>query len=142
MFDIGWGELVLIGIVALIAIGPKELPGVLRSLGQWMSKLRHMASEFQGQFQEAMREAEMQDIKKHVDQIGDAARGFTNFDPLKNLDPLKDDLTLKPEPKATTPAPASAEPPAVPPNEPVASGLPEPDIGITEPPKPSGEGRP
>ena len=58
MFEIGWGELLIIGIVALIAIGPKELPGVLRTLGQWMSKLRRMASEFQGQFQEAMREAE------------------------------------------------------------------------------------
>ena len=46
MFEIGWSELLLIGIVALIAIGPKELPTVLRTLGQWMSKLRRMASEF------------------------------------------------------------------------------------------------
>jgi len=59
MFDIGWGEFLVIGIVALIVIGPKELPGVLRSLGQGISKIRRMASEFQGQFQEAMREAEM-----------------------------------------------------------------------------------
>ena len=42
MFDIGWGELVLIGVVALIVIGPKELPGTLRTLGQWMGKLRRM----------------------------------------------------------------------------------------------------
>ena len=62
MFEIGWSELLLIGIVALIAIGPKELPTVLRTLGQWMSKLRRMASEFQNQFQEAMREAEMADL--------------------------------------------------------------------------------
>jgi len=61
MFDIGWGELLLIGVVALIVIGPKELPGALRTLGQWMGKLRRMASEFQGQFQEAMREAELAD---------------------------------------------------------------------------------
>jgi sec-independent protein translocase protein TatB len=53
MFDIGWGELVVIGIVALIAIGPKELPTVLRTLGQFMGKVRRMASEFQGQFQES-----------------------------------------------------------------------------------------
>ena len=59
MFDIGWGELVLIGIVALIAIGPKELPTVLRTVGQYMGKIKRMAAEFQGQFQEAMREAEM-----------------------------------------------------------------------------------
>ena len=48
MFDIGWSELVVIAVVALIAIGPKELPGVLRMVGQWMGKARKMASEFQG----------------------------------------------------------------------------------------------
>ena len=69
MFDIGWGELVVIGIVALIAIGPKELPTVLRTLGQCMGKIRRMASEFQGQFQEAMREAEMADLKKQADDL-------------------------------------------------------------------------
>ena len=69
MFDIGWGELVVIGIVALIAIGPKELPTVLRSLGQWMGKIRRMAAEFQGQFQEALREAEMVDLKKQADDL-------------------------------------------------------------------------
>src|ERR1700757_719827 len=52
MFDIGWSEFVVIAVVALIAIGPKELPGVLRMVGQWMGKARRMASEFQGQFQE------------------------------------------------------------------------------------------
>ena len=44
MFDIGWSELVVIAVVALIAIGPKELPGVLRMVGQWMGKARKMAS--------------------------------------------------------------------------------------------------
>ena len=74
MFDIGWSELVVIGVVALIAIGPKELPGVLRTVGQWMGKIRRMASEFQGQFQEAMREAEMADLKKQVDEMTNAAK--------------------------------------------------------------------
>jgi sec-independent protein translocase protein TatB len=84
MFDIGWGELVVIGIVALIAIGPKELPTVLRTVGQWMGKIRRMASEFQGQFQEAMREAEFADLKKQVDSIGDMTRDLpTSFDPLE-----------------------------------------------------------
>ena len=82
MFDIGWSELVVIGVVALIAIGPKELPGVLRTVGQCMGKIRRMASEFQGQFQEAMREAEMADLKKQFDEMTDAAKGFTDFDPL------------------------------------------------------------
>ncbi|HWW46751.1 MAG TPA: Sec-independent protein translocase protein TatB [Xanthobacteraceae bacterium] len=77
MFDIGWSELVVIAVVALIAIGPKELPGVLRMVGQWMGKMRRMASEFQGQFNEAMREAEMADLKKSFDDIRDTAKGFT-----------------------------------------------------------------
>jgi sec-independent protein translocase protein TatB len=77
MFDIGWSELVVIAVVALIAIGPKELPGVLRMVGQWMGKARKMAAEFQGQFQEAMREAEMADLKKSFDEVKEAASGFT-----------------------------------------------------------------
>ena len=50
MFDISWGKLVIIGVVALLVIGPKELPAVLRQLGPWMTKIRRMAAEFQGQF--------------------------------------------------------------------------------------------
>jgi sec-independent protein translocase protein TatB len=76
MFDIGWSELVVIAVVALIAIGPKELPGVLRMVGQWMGKARKMAAEFQGQFQEAMREAEMADLKKSFDEVKEAATGI------------------------------------------------------------------
>jgi sec-independent protein translocase protein TatB len=77
MFDIGWSELVVIAAVALIAIGPKELPGVLRMVGQWMGKARKMAGEFQGQFQEAMREAEMADLKKSFDEVKDIATGVS-----------------------------------------------------------------
>jgi sec-independent protein translocase protein TatB len=77
MFDIGWSELVVIAVVALIAIGPKELPGVLRMIGQWMGKARKMAAEFQGQFQEAMREAEMADLKKSFDEVKDVATGLS-----------------------------------------------------------------
>jgi sec-independent protein translocase protein TatB len=73
MFDIGWSELVVIGVVALIAIGPKELPGTLRMVGQWIGKARRMAGEFQGQFQEAMREAEVADLKKQFDDVSQAA---------------------------------------------------------------------
>ena len=78
MFDIGWSEIVVIAVVALIAIGPKELPGVLRMVGQWMGKARKMAAEFQGQFQEAMREAEMADLKKSFDEVREAASGLTS----------------------------------------------------------------
>jgi sec-independent protein translocase protein TatB len=85
MFDIGWGELLIIGIVALIAIGPKELPAALRALGQWMTKIRRMASEFQNQFQEAMREAELSDLKKEVDDMAAQASKMTHFDPLDDV---------------------------------------------------------
>src|ERR1700756_3438271 len=85
MFDIGWSEFVLIAVVALIAIGPKELPGVLRTVGQWMGKARRMAAEFQGQFQEAMREAEMADLKKSFDEVREAASGFTGGNLISSL---------------------------------------------------------
>jgi sec-independent protein translocase protein TatB len=79
MFDVGWSELVVIAVVALVVIGPKELPGVLRSIGFWMGKVRRMASEFQGQFQEAMREAEMADLKKDVADLNAAATDLTDY---------------------------------------------------------------
>ena len=82
MFDIGWGELVLVGIVALIVIGPKELPTVLRTLGQYMAKIKRMAGEFQGQFQEAMREAEVDDLKKQAEDLHSSVTDFANIDPL------------------------------------------------------------
>src|SRR6202171_4465484 len=86
MFDIGWSELVVIAVVALIAIGPKELPGVLRMVGQWMSKARKMAAEFQGQFQEAMREAEMADLKKTFDEVKEAATGLGSDNIMTSLE--------------------------------------------------------
>jgi sec-independent protein translocase protein TatB len=85
MFDIGWSEYALIAVVALIAIGPKELPGVLRMVGQWVAKARKMASEFQGQFREAMREAEMADLKKSFDEVKEAATGFASGDIMTSL---------------------------------------------------------
>jgi sec-independent protein translocase protein TatB len=85
MFDIGWGELLLIGIVALIAIGPKELPGALRAAGQWIAKIRRMASEFQNQFHEAMREAELADLKKEVDEMATTAQSYANYDPMADI---------------------------------------------------------
>ena len=109
MFDIGWSELVIIGVVALIAIGPKELPGVLRMVGQWMGKARKMAAEFQGQFQEAMREAEMADLKKSFDEVKEAAAGFTGTNLMTSLqkdvsDALRVDALDKPAETSTTTA--------------------------------------
>ncbi len=99
MFDIAWSEFILIAIVALVVIGPKELPGVLRAVGQWTAKVRRMAAEFQGQFQEAMREAEMADLKKEVDNLTAQATGLTSrFD-----EPVNFAEATKWEPKAEEP---------------------------------------
>ena len=91
-----WSEMVLIGVVALIVIGPKELPAVLRTIGEWTTRIRRMASEFQSQFQEAMREAESADLKKQV---------ASDFDPLefKEAEP-KPDAALATTPESPTAA--------------------------------------
>jgi len=92
MFDIGWSELLLIGVVALIAIGPKELPGALRAVGQWTGKIRRMASEFQDQFREAMREAEMADIKKDVEEKIAALREALKGDDTQRMKTAMEEL--------------------------------------------------
>jgi len=135
MFDIGWSELVVIAVVALIGIGPKELPGVLRMVGQWMGKARKMAAEFQGQFQEAMREAEMADLKKTFDEVKEAATGFTDGNVMTSLqkdvgDALRIDDIDKPAVSATdTPAISGTDTPAIEP--PVVPTTPEPPIPET-----------
>ena len=125
MFDIGWSEFALIAVVALIAIGPKELPGVLRTVGQWMGKARRMAAEFQSQFQEAMREAEMADLKKSFDEVREAASGFGSGNIMTSLEKdvsnaLRIDDVDKPKEAIAPPAAATPEAPAA-------------DSGATEP---------
>ena len=105
MFDISWTEFLLIGVVALIVIGPKELPGVMRTMGQWTRKLRGMASDFQHQFQEAMREAEMADLKKQVD---DMAHDIKNYDPLQGV--RSDVESIGKDIESSAAAPPAAEP--------------------------------
>jgi sec-independent protein translocase protein TatB len=124
MFDIGWSELVVIAVVALIAIGPKELPGVLRMVGQWMGKARKMAAEFQGQFQEAMREAEMADLKKSFDEVREAASGLAGGNVMTSLQrDVSDALHIGDidKPAISSEAPATAAPPATPAIEPPAT---------------------
>jgi sec-independent protein translocase protein TatB len=114
MFDIGWSELVVIAVVALIAIGPKELPGVLRMVGQWVAKARKMAAEFQGQFNEAMREAEMADIKKTFDEVRDAARDLTSNNIMTSLQKdVSEAMTVDKIDNVETPVttPTTPEPP-------------------------------
>lgn len=134
MFDIAWSEMLLIGGVALVVIGPKDLPGALRTAGQAIGKIRRMAAEFQGQFNDAMREAELTDLKKQVEDIGNSVQASTNFDP---IEPMKDfdaakpaaaddkglkeaEATLAKLPAPDLPAPVSIEPAPVAEPEPEA----------------------
>jgi sec-independent protein translocase protein TatB len=89
MFDLfDPSKIFLVGVVALIVIGPKDLPRVMRTVGQVVGRMRRMANEFQQQFNEAMREAELEDVKKELAAMNDAAKveveGVNvSFDPAK-----------------------------------------------------------
>jgi len=106
MFDFSSGELLLIAVAMLVFIKPKDLPAVLRAIGQWTGKIRRMAGEFQDQFREAMREAEMADLKKDIDEAASKVGGLDPFSDIKEA------VEWKP-PELTTP-PAADAPPAPP----------------------------
>jgi sec-independent protein translocase protein TatB len=91
MFDMSWGEVLVIGGVALIVIGPKDLPKALRTVGQITAKVRRMAGEFQSQFNEAMREAELEDVKKQIEDVHQSVGSLsTGFNPMRTIrDELK-----------------------------------------------------
>ena len=121
MFDMRWGEVLVIGAVALIVIGPKDLPKALRTVGQMTSKMRKMAGEFQTQFNEAMREAELDDIKKQVSGLNDQVSSLnTSFNPIQTVrDELRNAIEAKPGAAApTTPALESTAASAALPGEP------------------------
>jgi sec-independent protein translocase protein TatB len=73
MFDITSSKLLILGLVALIVIGPKDLPALLRTLGRYMAIIKRQAAEFRAQFDEAMREAELDQLKQEVETLGHAA---------------------------------------------------------------------
>jgi sec-independent protein translocase protein TatB len=69
MFEISWSELLILGIVTLVFVGPKELPVFLRTLGRYAGMVRRHANEFKAQFDAAMREAELESMRKEVEQM-------------------------------------------------------------------------
>ncbi len=87
MFDFDGAKLIIIGIVMLIVIKPKDLPGVMRQVGHAVAHMRRMAAEFQGQFAEAMREADLQDLKKDVEKASKM-----NFDAMNPIGSIRDGL--------------------------------------------------
>lgn len=70
MFDIGWPEMAVIMLVAIIVIGPKDLPRMARTIGKWTGKARSMARDFQRSLDDMAREADLDDIKKSIDKVG------------------------------------------------------------------------
>jgi sec-independent protein translocase protein TatB len=84
MFGIDSPELLVIAIVALVVIGPKELPGLLRTWGRWMSKMRGMASEFRGHVDEMVRQSELDEVKKQL-EANTADLDFRSLDPTKEI---------------------------------------------------------
>jgi sec-independent protein translocase protein TatB len=109
MFDLSWTEILIVGAAALIFIGPKELPGTLRTIGKFVSKARAMAREFQGSVQEMVRESELDEIKKQVDKVttGDYARSIE-----QQIDPTGEiNAALAPPPAQALSAPDTMAPP-------------------------------
>jgi sec-independent protein translocase protein TatB len=106
MFDIAWSELLLIAVIALIFIGPKELPQVLHSLGRMTAKLRRSADDFRRQFEDSVREAGYEDLHKNIQE-------FRSLHPANQLkDSIARAINQEYTPKPVSPAPqAPAEPP-------------------------------
>jgi sec-independent protein translocase protein TatB len=109
MFDIGWSELLLIGVVALLVIGPKDLPLALRTLGQWTAKARALARDFQGHVDDLMRESQVADMKREFQEMARPPE----------LDDLEGDLMagVTPAAKGKPQVPPSPPPPT---DEPLA----------------------
>ena len=141
MFGMEWSHLLIIGAVALIVIGPKELPAVLRTLGQWMARARAIAREFQGSLDQMIRESELEEVRKEVEKTASLNIGKE----IENtIDPGAEMQRALSEPPISdhTVTPAVTPPPAVPALAEAEAGAPphEPAPAGTEPPSPSAPG--
>jgi sec-independent protein translocase protein TatB len=119
MFDLAWSEIALIGVIALIVIGPKDLPGAIRGVAQMMGKARRMAGEFQGHVDEMVREAKLDEVKREIDQfktnVQTEVSRATQMDEWKRdvVDPIRE--TARDLERPFDPPPAPSSPPSPPP---------------------------
>jgi sec-independent protein translocase protein TatB len=145
MFDFAWSEIVVIAVVALVVIGPKDLPKVLRTVGMWVSRARAIAREFQGSLDQMIREAELEEVRKQVEQAGSASVGNVIE---RTVDPhgeLAKSFAEPPIPTETPPAPAETLPPpadaagteaaSAPPSEPARPNEPASEAAAIPPAK-------
>ena len=136
MFDISWTELLVIAVVALIAIGPKELPRVLYEAGKWARRLRLMAGEFQRHFSDLMQEAEFEELRKQAQAARDltGAKSIADLaDPDRTIRESFDPATLGAEghagsPPETVPEPPPAPAPAPAPEQPAPAAAEPPPV--------------
>ena len=73
MFDMGWSELLLVAVLAIVFVGPKDLPKVMRTVGQYVAKMRAMVREFQNSFEDLARESELEELRKQVAEMRETA---------------------------------------------------------------------
>jgi sec-independent protein translocase protein TatB len=106
MFDFSWGEVMLIGGVALVVIGPKDLPKALRTVGQMTAKVKRMAAEFHTQFNEAMREADLEDARREVADLNRTVSSTVSggFNPIQTI---RDEIKSAVEKPAAVPTSAA-----------------------------------
>jgi sec-independent protein translocase protein TatB len=141
MFDLGWSELLVIGAVALVVLGPKELPNALRTISNLTKTARKLAGEFQSGVNEIVREAELDDARKAAQSIG---KGSISKAIEKVVDPtgeLKSSVTGVEKELKETRQISPVGP--IPPSPPVAAPTPAPAISAPEPAKegePAGDG--
>ncbi|HEY1719643.1 MAG TPA: Sec-independent protein translocase protein TatB [Magnetospirillaceae bacterium] len=92
MLGFAWSEIALIGAVALVVIGPKDLPRVMRTLGQWSRKLRMLASDFQRQFDDMVKEAELDDLKQQAEKAMDVSDIKSDIEKAVDVSDIKADV--------------------------------------------------
>ena len=115
MFDIGWSEMAVILLVALVVIGPRDLPRVARTMGKWVAKGRAMAREFQSAIEDMAREAELDKVKSEIEKAARTDFGKTienTIDPTGELGRAFDPTArsgAKGAPNPGTPAPEAAQ---------------------------------
>jgi len=113
MFEIGWTEMLVIAVVMIVVVGPKDLPKMLRAFGKTTAKVRSMAGDFQKQFNEALKEAELDDVKKSVDSLRSLNPATEIKKQLNPFEKAASDVragldTLKPKPPEAKPAAQAA----------------------------------
>lgn len=108
MFDLSWSHILLVLVVALVVVGPKDLPKLMRTLGQWMGKARQMADQFRSSFDEMTRQAELDELRKELEALREH-RPFESIEKDLNQSILPPEFTRKSEKLAPTSATSENE---------------------------------